>query len=249
MSVNVLADSEVKLVTTRPDAVPFKVTTKKKGEATVKWKKVRGATGYEIFYKDSADDDWTKVKTVGADVRSYTKKGLAGHYHGRLAVRAVKEFKDRTFSGKLSKVKVYKYPYAAKRLDKKGWTLKKAFMASVIKWRDPNSSLPRDGDTTTEWYAEYGFKHNYGHCFVMAGMFTEMAWTMGYDVKQVWGYVPSRRGGLTEHSWVEVNKNGTTYVCDPDFQYAYPAKNGYMFKYGTKGTWKYKLVGDVATEG
>ncbi|MBR1750382.1 MAG: arylamine N-acetyltransferase, partial [Ruminococcus sp.] len=242
-------DSELKFVTTRPDTVTFKVTTKKKGTAKVTWKKVRGATSYIVYYKNSASDEWTKVKTLGADARSYTKTGLAGKYHGRFAVRAVREYKGKTFNGKLTKSKIYNYPYTAKYMDKKNcWTLKKAFKAAVIPHKNPNNVLPTDAKTPMEYYAKFGFKHGYGHCFVMASMFTEMARTLGYDAKQVWGYVLGSGGRRSIHSWVEVRKDGETYVCDCSFQGHYPKLNGFMFKYGTKKTWVYQLEGDVATE-
>lgn len=77
----------------------------------------------------------------------------------------------------------------------------------------------------------------------MAAAFCELARALGYDAHQMSGYVPSSSGGLTEHSWVEIDQNGATYVCDPDFVYDMARKgrvvNGYMFAYRTSGTWMY----------
>lgn len=61
----------------------------------------------------------------------------------------------------------------------------------------------------------------------MASMFLAMARQMGYEARQVDGGVPLRRGGVNDHSWVEINVNGTWYICDPDFQQE-TGHNGYM---------------------
>lgn len=50
--------------------------------------------------------------------------------------------------------------------------------------------------------------------------------------------MPSRSGGATPHSWVEVVINGSTYVFDPDFTHE-TGRNGYQISYGTSGTWVY----------
>ena len=65
-----------------------------------------------------------------------------------------------------------------------------------------------------------------------------MAKYLGYDAHQVWGTVPLRRGGMGMHSWVEIDINGETFVCDPDFQNE-TKKNGYMIHYKDPGTWRY----------
>ena len=52
------------------------------------------------------------------------------------------------------------------------------------------------------------------------------------------GSVLLARGGMGPHSWVEVTVNGTTYICDPDFQHE-TGRNGYMIYYGQSGTWRY----------
>ncbi len=95
-----------------------------------------------------------------------------------------------------------------------------------------------DSTKTTAFLANYGFDNRKGNCGVMAATFYEMAKYLGYDAHQVWGTVPLRRGGMGMHSWVEIDINGETFVCDPDFQNE-TKKNGYMIHYKDPGTWRY----------
>ncbi|MDY2957844.1 transglutaminase domain-containing protein [Floccifex sp.] len=87
----------------------------------------------------------------------------------------------------------------------------------------------------SENYAVYGFKNRRGNCYVMAAAFTYLARDLGYEAYQVGG----RQGSYnTPHSWVEIVVDGTTYVCDPDFEKEL-GRNGYMIRYGSSGSLKY----------
>ena len=101
--------------------------------------------------------------------------------------------------------------------------------------------MPQDDRHSTEWYADYGFTHKKGNCYVMAAMFCEMARTLGYECHQISGRVPLARGGFGPHSWCELVKDGKTYVCDPDFTNE-TKLNGLLINYGQKGTWRYEKL-------
>ncbi len=128
---------------------------------------------------------------------------------------------------------------AAERLDALGWSLPAAFewAASMTYYRGAPEDVP-SGYSAAEFYAEYGFEHGYGHCYMMASVFYEMASMLGYRVKFLKGYVPSSRGGAATHGWVEIYYNGAWYVCDPNFTYN-TGRSGYMINYGWSGTWRY----------
>ena len=120
-------------------------------------------------------------------------------------------------------------------LDRVGWSLHSAFNWSA---RMTYKKMTADPSQGSEWFAAYGFENNRGNCYVMAATFCYMARQLGYDAHQMAGKVPTRSGGLTPHSWVEVNIGGSIYVFDPDFAKE-TGKNGYQISYGTSGTWKY----------
>ena len=126
------------------------------------------------------------------------------------------------------------YPLACARLDQIGWDLRKAFIWSASM---PYYRLAEGIEYGARYFANFGFQNGKGDCYVMAACFYEMAKALGYDAHWMFGYVPMARGGLGIHSWVEIDLNGATYVCDPDYTHE-SGGNGYMFSYGYSG-WGY----------
>ena len=126
------------------------------------------------------------------------------------------------------------YPLACARLDLIGWDLRNAFIWSASM---PYYRLPQDISYGARFFATYGFENGRGDCYVMAACFYEMAKALGYDAHWMFGYVPMAAGGLGIHSWVEIDIDGATYVCDPDYTHE-SGGNGYMFAYGYSG-WGY----------
>lgn len=137
------------------------------------------------------------------------------------------------------------YPKAEAVLNAVGWDLRAAFNWStyLTYYGHGKADMPETPYNGSEWFANFGFDNHKGNCLVMAGTFWEMAVVLGYDCRQMFGYVPLASGGMGPHSWVEVIVNGTSYVCDPDFTYNYRQKgsnrNGYLIHYGQSGTWQY----------
>lgn len=133
--------------------------------------------------------------------------------------------------GRLPKVYVRGY----KKLQKLDGDLEKVlnYCAYDIPYSNSELRLP-----TCEELANYGFKNKTGNCYVKAGMFYIMAKIQGEDVRQMKGDVLNN----DPHSWIEVERDGKTYVCDPSFQEAWPERNGYMFEYKTEGTYRYTNI-------
>ena len=128
---------------------------------------------------------------------------------------------------------------AMKRLDEVGWSLRNAYNWSVgLTYDRSTSETAPAGYKEADWFAIYGFKYHSGNCYMYACTFYQMAIALGYDAHFVKGYVPSASRGMVTHGWVEVVINGTTYICDPDFEYD-DGVNGYMIYYGKPGTWRY----------
>ena len=71
---------------------------------TLKWKKVKGATGYTVCYKTKAKGSWKKLKTTkGA---SFTKKKLKSGKTYYFTVKAYKTYKKKTYTSSFSGKKV-----------------------------------------------------------------------------------------------------------------------------------------------
>ncbi len=131
--------------------------------------------------------------------------------------------------------------YASKRLDEVGWNLKSAYDWAV------NITYEYDAYAyTTSGAAIHSFSTEIGDCVGKAAVFYWMAKLLGYDVKLILGSVPLRAGGYGEHGWVEIVYNGSTYVCDPTFEWQ-TGYNGYMIYYGQSNTWRY-VIGDAMAD-
>lgn len=134
---------------------------------------------------------------------------------------------------------------AVKVLYQCGFDLEKAFNWTVktIKYYDRAPHM-YDATLSTAEYAEYGFKNHRGTCYVFSSVFYELARALGYNANNVKGYVLHKDGRKTDHGWVEIIRNGKTYVCDPEYQYEtnYRKQSGYHFmkEYGSKGSLRYE---------
>ena len=132
------------------------------------------------------------------------------------------------------------YPEAAVILDQCGWDLRAAYDWCVYNLSYVRDQSVNDTNYTSRELAHIGFSTRGGNCYVFAACFYELASCLGYDAHQISGTVPSRRGGWTIHSWVEIDIDGITYVFDPEFEYVNPEeRDGWMFHYGKTGTWVY----------
>ena len=137
------------------------------------------------------------------------------------------------------------YNKAAAVLDEIGWDLEAAFRWSAgLTYDRRDKTMPRVADDGTIAFAEFGFDKGKGNCYVMAATFCEMARLLGYDARQISGFVPlgdqSAGQNYGPHSWVEIDIDGTTYVFDPDFTNE-TGRNGFMITYGQSGTWRYSI--------
>ena len=91
---------------------------------------------------------------------------------------------------------------------------------------------PPAGYSREEGYAIYAVENRRGNCFCYAAAFAGAAKRLGYDARFIEGGVGLRNGGIGPHGWVEINMNGTTYICDPDGEYEL-GSNFYMVTYGS----------------
>lgn len=58
--------------------------------------------------------------------------------------------------------------------------------------------------------------------------------SLGYGANVTVGHMQSNLPGVVgAHSWVEVYRNGKTYVCDPDLGRAYRQRDWFMKTYAT----------------
>ena len=155
------------------------------------------------------------------------KKGKAVYFstkNGAMVKNAKVGYIKIPSSGRLGEA----YYRGVKRLDKIGWSLKKAYRWSARMKYQGRSYRARNSET----YAIKGFKKGRGNCYCMAATFYIMAKLLGYDVHQVEGRVD------LPHSWTVIRQDGREWVYDPNFTNE-TGRNGWKISYGQKGTWRY----------
>lgn len=181
--------------------------------------------GKKYYFNNSGKAIKLRFKTINGKKYYFNKKGVAvttrvkvnGYYY---------EFNSK---GELTNGAVID------KLKEVGGTVKTAFKyASSLSYSD----IVIDASLGSDWYADYGLKNGTGNCYTMAAVFYKMCRALGVDAHQITGEVPAAYGGMVPHSWVEIDFDGETYVCDPQFVNS-TGDPGYMFKYGAPHTWIY----------
>ncbi len=87
---------------------------------------------------------------------------------------------------------------------------------------------PPEGYDASEWYAIQAFENREGNCYCYAAAFYHLAKGLGYDAHFIQGEVGLARGGYGPHGWVIINRNGASYICDPESQHSIGRYNFYM---------------------
>ena len=128
----------------------------------------------------------------------------------------------------------------AKVLDRIGWTLRSAYDYARGMKHDNSApdDVPPGWKSQVQYYAEFAYAKGYGHCYHHASIFYIMADLMGYKVQFVKGYVPNTDGNLVAHGWVQIYYNNEWLIVDPSFGRS-EGRNGFLIKYGDKGTYRY----------
>ena len=87
---------------TKPETVKFRISAKK-GKVGLKWSKVKGATGYEVYYKKGKKAVWKKLKRTKKT--SFSKKLKPGTRYF-FTVKAYKKERGKFYigSGKTKKI-------------------------------------------------------------------------------------------------------------------------------------------------
>ena len=130
------------------------------------------------------------------------------------------------------------FDYTQQVYSQAGRDLYACFQYSVGLPYDKTTPLPQSGYNNSEWYALYGFKNHKGNCYARAATFYWLARNMGYEVYYLQGAVRTT-SGYAIHGWCEIVLDGELYVMDPSFEAGKKGRNGFQFRYGTKGTWIY----------
>jgi len=103
------SDSSVKSLTTKTSTPKISKLSTKSKKATVQWKKISGASGYEVYMATSKKGKYSKIKTVtkGTTVK-YTKSKLKKKKKYYFKVRAYKKINGKKIYSSYSSIKSIK---------------------------------------------------------------------------------------------------------------------------------------------
>lgn len=101
--------SDVKSGTTKPAQVKNLKLTTKSSSVTLKWSKVKGASGYQIYRYNSKTKKYEKIKTITGNSKfSYKNTGRKKNTTYTYKVRAYKTYNGQTYYGSYSSAKKIK---------------------------------------------------------------------------------------------------------------------------------------------
>ena len=191
---------------------------------TIKWKKVSGVTGYQIYRATSKNGTYKKIKTIKKKSTTYytDKKniGLGKLYYYK--IRAYKnngnkkdygqfssKHKQTTGSRKkqLNKIKLKPGTTGFKELDSE--------YKKIIKKATKGKNNNYDKVKAVYKYVVDHMSHDDFHCKQFNGTFAAMIKVLGIEkVYCARGYTSTGSGGWTEHTWTIIEINDTRYVFD-----------------------------------
>ena len=79
-------------------------------------------------------------------------------------------------------------------------------------------------------YAYECLSTGYGNCYRYAAAFAHLLKAAGIESRIAYGQIHAARGGLTPHSWTEINIGGAWYVVDCEMQDAKGTKYDFFMK-------------------
>lgn len=122
--------------------------------------------------------------------------------------------------------------------------LKKAFDYTCEFAFEQYGHNPAPNDPPSLWATSCAlemYQNGKGNCYRYSSLFYWLARALGYDCKPVIGRTGTPNNTTSIHSWVEVYKDGKTFVCDPDLQPFYPSRNFFMCTYNTIPVYLYDI--------
>lgn len=230
-------DSAPVKVIPRPEAPQISLTAGE-GKMTVKWKKISGVSGYEIYRADSAKGKFRQAARVQkSSTIKYVNQNLSRAKTYYFKVRAYKTVDKKRVYGPFSTVKKKKTidgldrrvtaVYNAATKNVKGKSKIKRLRACYDYMINGHFGYTRRGMVpfgAKGWqakYAEQFLKDKTGNCFGWAATFYYLAKKCSYEPRIYSGSCHYRNGNTGRHGWTEITIDGRSYIFDPEMHWSY----------------------------
>lgn len=152
--------SKVKSNRAQPSAVKIlKVEPMRDMETCVKWNKVRGASGYEIYRKRTEDSTWQKYKTVSVKTTTLTENYSNDelNFDWEYKIRAYRKINGRKVFGYFSEVKKWIPDWTIEEICADCRIFAESLRFPVHEWNGEHLTVKADG-STYNWH----FIENFG---------------------------------------------------------------------------------------
>ena len=239
-----------------------------KKSITIKWKKVSGVTGYQIYRATSKNGTYKKIKTIKKKgTTSYTDKkdiGLGKLYYYK--IRAYKNNGNQKEYGQFSSKRRQTTGSRKKQINKiklkpgtTGFKELDSEYKKIIKKATKGKNNNYDKVKAVYKYVVDHMSHDDFHCKQFNGTFAAMIKVLGIEkVYCARGYTSTTSGGWAEHTWTIIEINDTRYVFDTSldrhvkdrtkkinyskfFKTEKEVKNSYKLSYYHSDAWPVKL--------
>lgn len=179
-----------------------------------------------------ADGSWT-AEIMGYNLKHEGDVITHCYVDGVFAGAVASSFTKAEIESRIGTQKVKKYAQAL--IAANGGDLYRIYKWIVNSYTYVTKPIPvpyPNGYTRQEFYFTDAYETRLTNCFGFAATFYWVAKEMGYDVTLKEASVRYRSGNYGPHGWVEVRRNGTTYICDPELEYE-KGINSYMVTYAS----------------
>ena len=195
-----------------------------KKSITIKWKKVSGVSGYQIYRATSKNGTYKKIKTIKKkSTTSYTDKKdikLGKLYYYK--IRAYKNKSNKKEYGQFSSKRKQTTGSRKKQLNKiklkpgtTGFKELDSEYKKIVKKATKGKNSNYDKVKAVYKYVVDHMSHDDYHCKQFNGTFAAMIKVLGIEkVYCARGYTTTTSGGWAEHTWTIIEINDTRYVFD-----------------------------------
>ena len=195
-----------------------------KKSITLKWKKVSGVSGYQIYRATSKNGTYKKIKTIKKkSTTSYTDKKdikLGKLYYYK--IRAYKNKSNKKEYGQYSSKRKQTTGSRTKQMNKiklkpgtTGFKELDSEYKEIIKKVTKGKKNNYDKVKAVYKYVVDHMSHDDYHCKQFNGTFAAMIKVLGIEnVYCARGYTSTTSGGWAEHTWTIIEINDTRYVFD-----------------------------------
>ena len=195
-----------------------------KKSITLKWKKVSGVSGYQIYRATSKNGTYKKIKTIKKkSTTSYTDKKdikLGKLYYYK--IRAYKNKSNKKEYGQYSSKRKQTTGSRTKQMNKiklkpgtTGFKELDSEYKKIIKKVTKGKKNNYDKVKAVYKYVVDHMSHDDYHCKQFNGTFAAMIKVLGIEnVYCARGYTTTTSGGWAEHTWTIIEINDTRYVFD-----------------------------------